>query len=326
MHILVSFIAVWSETNTLKQGIMFGIIYMDLYFLTFQSDSWLLIYPKGKRIKRYTLYAIMLSHAVINIIYSFDRWLLPSFYVFICDDLRNFSIIIVRVFFGFFIGDISEPERWHFNRSICVYWLSAFFRCMQIHASVFEVQDTICWHRWLSVYWEFSSTEEMTHSQHPFPILTAPRWIWFIPDPKHPGMDRDPDTGNVCGPWQAFLCENKSSGCENSLQWELIPSFAPPQSPSLWNQDGPEWEYYRFAGWQDPRQCGWPSAKHFMFSPFLEMLTHCFREGSLWVQRKRWRLTDAILKDSWITHEQHIFLENRCSPSLSLCGCSHFGL
>lgn len=33
------------------------------------------------------------------------------------------------------------------------------------------------------------------------------------------------------------------------------------------------------------------------------MLTRCFRERSLWVQRKRWRLTDAIFRDSWIKHE-----------------------
>lgn len=34
-----------------------------------------------------------------------------------------------------------------------------------------------------------------------------------------------------------------------------------------------------------------------------EMLTRCFREESLWVQRKRWRLTDAIFRVSWIKHE-----------------------
>lgn len=97
---------------------------------------------------------------------------------------------------------------------------------MQIHVSVFEVQDTSCWHRWLSVHWEFSSTEETTRSQHPIPILRAPRWIWFMLIPKHPGEDRDPDTGNVRA-MTGSLFENKWTDCENSFRQELILNLAP---------------------------------------------------------------------------------------------------
>lgn len=41
-----------------------------------------------------------------------------------------------------------------------------------------------------------NNTEETTYSQHPITILRAPRWIWFMIIPKHPGEDRDPDTGD----------------------------------------------------------------------------------------------------------------------------------
>lgn len=73
---------------------------------------------------------------------------------------------------------------------LCVYWLFHF----QVHT-----------YMWVCLRYRtpavdigvFSPVGTLLNRQHPIPIVRAPRWIWFMVIPKHPGEDRDPDTGNV---------------------------------------------------------------------------------------------------------------------------------
>lgn len=56
---------------------------------------------------------------------------------------------------------------------------------------------------------------------HQIPIFSAPRWSLFILHPEHPGEEGDLTLGNVCSE-KGSLCKNKWTGCENSIQWQVM--------------------------------------------------------------------------------------------------------
>ncbi len=158
---------------------------------------------------------------------------------------------------------------------------SSFFRCMHMHASVFEVQDTSCWDRWFSVRWELIPQTRRHIARIQFPPSELPDGsdLWS-------SLNIQERTGiltlGMCGPWQAPSIQIYEVSGENSFQQEDNSEFNPLH---LFFFLGPGWAREKTlpSYWMTettaylPR---WPWAKHWGSNPFLEMLTHCFRVGS----------------------------------------------
>lgn len=126
---------------------------------------------------------------------------------------------------------------------------SSFFRCMHMHASVFEVQDTSCWDRWFSVRWELIPQTRRHIARIQFPPSELPDGsdLWS-------SLNIQERTGiltlGMCGPWQAPSIQIYEVSGENSFQQEDNSEFNPLHLFFFWDQDEPERKHCPPTGWQ----------------------------------------------------------------------------